>query len=177
MSEDHSPLTSLFLNFALLSLFTVGGVNAALPEIHRQVVQVHGWMTDQRFTDLFAIAQAAPGPNIIVVTLIGWEVAGVAGALLTTFAMFAPTSVAAYFVGHFWHRFRHARWRIAIQAGVTPITVGLVASSAYLLGRTVDTGFVAAVLTLATAAVLTLTRLHPLIFLAIGAALGAAGFV
>ena len=177
MSEDSSPLTALFVSFAILSLFTVGGVNAALPEIHRQVVQVHGWMTDQRFTDLFAIAQAAPGPNIIVVTLIGWDVGGIAGAILTTFAMFAPTSVAAYFVGHFWHRFREARWRVAIQAGVTPITVGLVASSSYVLARGVDTGIAAVSLTIVTAIVLTLTRLHPLIFLAIGAALGAAGFI
>jgi chromate transporter len=177
VSEGHAPLTTLFVNFAILSLFTVGGVNAALPEIHRQVVEVHGWMSDQRFADLFAIAQAAPGPNIIVVTLLGWEVAGISGALLTTLAMFGPTSVVAYVVGHYWHRFRQARWRIAIQAGVTPISIGLVAASAYVLGRTVDTSIAAVALTLATAVALTLTRLHPLIFLAAGAALGAAGLI
>ena len=66
--------------FALLSFFAIGGANAVIPEMHRQAVDVHGWMTSQRFTDLFAIAQAAPGPNIIIVTLIGWEVAGIAGA-------------------------------------------------------------------------------------------------
>jgi chromate transporter len=177
MSNDHSPLSALFFSFAFLSLFTIGGVNAALPEIQRQVVHVHGWMTDQRFADLFAIAQAAPGPNIIVVTLIGWEIAGIAGALVTTFAMFVPTSVVAYIVGHFWHRFRQARWRIVIQAGVTPITVGLVAATAYLLGRAVDTSVVAVLITAASAVALTLTRIHPLVFLALGAALGAAGFV
>lgn len=177
MSDDHSPLTALFFSFALLSLFTIGGVNAALPEIQRQVVHVHGWMTDQRFADLFAIAQAAPGPNIIVVTLVGWEVGGIPGALLATAAMFVPTSVAAYIVGHFWHRFRQARWRIAIQAGVTPITVGLVAASAFLLARSVDTSVVAVLITVASAAALTLTRVHPLVFLATGAAIGAAGLV
>jgi chromate transporter len=177
MSDDHSPLSALFVSFAFLSLFTIGGVNAALPEIQRQVVHVHGWMTDQRFADLFAIAQAAPGPNIIVVTLVGWDIAGVPGALLTTIAMFVPTSVAAYIVGHFWHRFRLARWRIAIQAGVTPITVGLVAASAFLLARAVDTNVVAVLITLASATALTLTRVHPLVFLAIGAAIGSAGLV
>jgi len=175
MSDDHSPLSSLLWNFALLSFFTIGGVTAALPEIHRQVVVVHAWMTDQRFADLFAIAQAVPGPNIIVVTLIGWEIAGVAGALVTTMAMFVPTSVIAYVAGHFWHRFRYARWRILIQAGVTPITIGLVAASAYLIGRAVDAGVAAVALTVVTGAALTLTRLHPLIFLALGAVLGAAG--
>ncbi len=165
------------MNFAILSLFAIGGVNAAIPEMHRQAVAVHGWMSDQRFTDLFAIAQAAPGPNIIIVTLIGWEVAGLAGALTATLAMIGPTSVLAYFAGRLWHRFRGARWRIAIQAGITPVTVGLVAASAYLLARTADTGIVAAAITLATAAAVYLTRLHPLIFLAIGAALGAAGLI
>ncbi len=134
-------------------------------------------MTDQRFADLFAVAQAAPGPNVIIVTLIGWEVAGAAGALLTTLAIIGPTSVLAYFVGHIWHRFRHARWRIAIQSGVTPITIGLVASSAYVIGRTVDSSPAAAAITVVTAALLTLTRVHPLVFLTIGAALGAAGLV
>jgi Chromate transporter len=93
MSEDDSPLTALFLNFAILSFFAIGGVNAAIPEMHRQAVDVHGWMTNQRFADLFAIAQAAPGPNAILVTLIGWDVAGVPGALAATLAMIGPASV------------------------------------------------------------------------------------
>ena len=131
----------------------------------------------QRFTDLFAIAQAAPGPNIIIVTLIGWEVAGVLGALVATLAMIGPTSVLAYCVGRIWHRFREARWRIAIQDGVTPLTLGLVAASAYVLARAADTGPVAVVLTLTTAVVLTLTRLHPFLFLAAGAVLGAVGLI
>ena len=177
MSDDDAALWALAAAFAVLSFFAIGGINAVLPELHRQAVDVHGWMTSPRFTDLFAIAQAAPGPNIIVVTLLGWEVAGISGALLTTLAMFGPTSVVAYVVGHYWHRFRQARWRIAIQAGVTPISIGLVAASAYVLGRTVDTSIAAVALTLATAVALTLTRLHPLIFLAAGAALGAAGLI
>ncbi len=177
MSEDDSPLTALFLNFAILSVFAIGGVNAAIPEMHRQAVDVHSWMTNQRFADLFAIAQAAPGPNAILVTLIGWEVAGFPGALAATLAMIGPASVLAFFAGRIWHRFRYARWRIVIQAGITPITVGLVAASAYVLARAADTGIVAVAITLATAAAVYLTRIHPLILLAIGAALGAAGLV
>jgi chromate transporter len=177
MSDEDSPLTALFVNFAILSVFAIGGVNAAIPEMHRQAVDVQGWMTNQRFADLFAIAQAAPGPNAILVTLIGWDVAGFPGALVATLAMIGPASVLAFFAGGIWHRFRYARWRIAIQAGITPITVGLVASSAYLLARTADTGIVAVAITLATGAAVYMTRIHPLIFLAIGAVLGAAGLV
>ena len=123
----------------LLSFIAIGGANAIIPEMHRQAVDVHDWMTSGRFTDLFAIAQASPGPNILIVTLIGWDVAGFAGALTTTLAMIVPTSIVAFYVGRIWHRFRQARWRIAIQAGVTPVTIGLVAASAYVLSRAADT--------------------------------------
>jgi chromate transporter len=177
MSGDEARLWTLATLFALLSFFAIGGANAVIPEMHRQAVDIQGWMTSQRFTDLFAIAQAAPGPNIIIVTLIGLEVAGGIGALVATLAMLVPTSVLAYLVARIWDRFRHARWRIAIQAGMTPITIGLVAASAYVLTRAADTSLVAFGLTLAAAVTLTLTRLHPLLFLTAGAALGAAGLV
>ena len=175
--SDDAKLWTLATTFALLSFIAIGGGNAILPEMHRQAVDVHHWMTSGRFTDLFAIAQASPGPNILIVTLIGWDVAGLAGALVATLAMIGPTSVLAYFVGRVWHRFREARWRIAIQNGLTPVTIGLVAASAYVLSRAADTGVVAVALTLVTAAALTLTRLHPFVFLAAGAALGAAGLI
>ena len=177
MSGDDARLWTLATTFALLSFIAIGGANAIIPEMHRQAVDVHHWMTSGRFTDLFAIAQASPGPNILIVTLIGWDVAGFAGALATTLAMIVPTSAVAFFVGRIWHRFRDAHWRIAIQAGVTPVTIGLVAASAYVLSRAADTSLAAALLTIGTAAVLTLTRLHPLLLIGLGALLGAAGLV
>jgi len=69
-------LVALALQFAGLSLVAFGGANAVIPEIHRQAVEVHHWMTDQDFASLFAIAQAAPGPNFLVTTLVGWKAAG-----------------------------------------------------------------------------------------------------
>ena len=71
----------------------------AVPEMHRLAVDVHGWMTDRQFADLFAIAQVTPGPNVIIVTLIGYHVAGVAGRVVTTLAMCGPTCLIAYYVG------------------------------------------------------------------------------
>jgi chromate transporter len=175
VSDDDSPLTALAVNFVILSFFAVGGANSVIPEIHRQVVDVHGWMTEQRFTDLFAIARAAPGPNVIIVTLLGWQVDGIPGALVATLAMLGPTSVLAYFVGRLWHRFRFARWRNAIQNGVVPITIGLVAATAVVLVRASDKSPAALAITLATAAAVYFTRIHPLLFLAAGAVLGLAG--
>ena len=78
--KDDGILLTLAGNFALLSLFAVGGANAAVPEMHRLAVDLHGWMTDKQFADLFAIAQLSPGPNVIIVTLIGYQAAGLAGA-------------------------------------------------------------------------------------------------
>jgi chromate transporter len=67
------PLGTLALRFALLSLFAIGGANAAIPEMHRLAVQVEQWMNDRQFADMYAISQLSPGPNVIIVTLIGYH--------------------------------------------------------------------------------------------------------
>jgi chromate transporter len=175
--SDDAPLWALAVTFAVLSFFAIGGVPPILPEMHRQAVEVHGWIGSQRFADLFAIAQGAPGPNIVIVTLIGWEVARLPGAAVATLAMLGPSSLLVYFVGQAWHRFRFARWRIAVQSGLVPITIGLVAAAAFVLARAADRSIVAALVTLGTAAAVYFTRIHPLLFLAVGAALGALGWL
>lgn len=177
MSDDEGAVWIIAGNFAVLSLIAVGGANPILPELQRQAVDVYGWMSSARFTDLFAVAQAAPGPNLLVVTLIGWDVAGLPGALVATLAICAPSGILAYFVSRLWDRFRLARWRVAIQAGLVPVTIGLVAAGAYVIARSADTSLAALLITLTTAAALFYTRLHPLLFLAAGAALGLAGLV
>jgi chromate transporter len=177
MSDDDAVLWGLAVTFVTLSFFTIGGVNSVLPEMHRQTVEVHGWMTDRRFADLFAIAQGAPGPNLIIVTLIGWEVGRLPGAAVATLAMLGPTSVIAYYVGQVWERFRFARWRIVVQSGVVPLTIGLVAGAAFVLARAADRSPVAVLVTLGTAAAVYFTRIHPLLFLALGAGLGVAGLL
>lgn len=177
MNPDTNPVGALATHFLLISLLAVGGANAVLPEMHRQVVEVAGWMTDAEFAQTFAIAQAAPGPNILVVTLIGWHVAGLAGALAATAAMCVPTCVLAYFVGGVWHRFRHARWRRAVQAGLIPLTVGLIGAGGFVLAQSAARSVTAVALTAVSALVLSLTRISPLWMLGLGAALGVLGLV
>jgi hypothetical protein len=87
MNSDSNPILALGWTFGLMSLFAVGGANAAIPEMHRVAVDVQHWMTDKQFADVFAISQMSPGPNVLIVTLIGYAVAGVAGALVATLAM------------------------------------------------------------------------------------------
>ena len=92
-------VASLVTTFALLSLLSIGGVNAMVPEIHRQVVDLHHWMDDRTFASLVAIAQVAPGPNLLIVSVIGWSLAGLAGLLAATLAMILPSSLFALALG------------------------------------------------------------------------------
>lgn len=175
--KEVDALLKLAVQFAMLSLLAVGGANAVIPEMHRQAVEVEHWMTAREFADLFAISQVAPGPNVIVVTLVGYHVAGLAGALVATVAMCGPTCVFTYYVGRVWERFKDAPWRIATQAGLVPISIGLIAASAFVLARVADQSWTAVAVTAATAALAYFTRLNPLWGFAVAAALGYAGLV
>jgi chromate transporter len=173
---NDSPLTSLLGYFALLSLFAVGGANAAIPEMHRVAVDVMHWMNDRQFADMYAMAQVSPGPNVIIVALIGYHVAGFAGAGVAITAMCGPTCTLAFFVARTWDRFKGARWRMAIQAGMVPLSIGLIAASAFVLAHAADRNVYAALITAATAAVAFFTRINPLwVFLAAGV-LGLSGW-
>jgi chromate transporter len=173
----ESPLLPLFGYFALLSLFAVGGANAAIPEMHRIAVEVMQWMSDRQFADSFAIAQVSPGPNIIIVTLIGYHVAGLPGAAVATAAMCGPSCIVAFLVARTWDRFKEARWRIAIQAGLVPVSLGLIAASAFVLARTADHTIYAAIITAITALVGFTTRINPLWIFAAAGLLGLTGWL
>jgi chromate transporter len=134
-------------------------------------------MSAKEFADLFAISQAAPGPNMLFVALVGWKAAGLAGALVSTVAMCAPSCLLTYGVNRVWHRFRGARWRDALLAGLAPVTIGIVLSSGYILTRAADHKLAAFGLTAATAIVVLTSRLNPLWMLAGGGLLGILGVV
>jgi chromate transporter len=173
--SGHVTLADLAAVFGQLSLLAFGGANAVLPEMQRQVVQVHPWMTATEFAALYALAQAAPGPNMLVTTLIGWRVAGLGGALVATLSLCAPSSLLTFGTAHLWYRFRAAPWRGLVQRGLMPVTAGLIMASAVLLTESTTTGWQTAALTGAATVVFLRTRLNPLIVLAVGAGLGVLG--
>ncbi|MHC1949379.1 chromate transporter [Bradyrhizobium sp. UFLA06-06] len=170
-----ATLVTLALIFAELSLLAFGGGNTILPEMQRQVVDVHHWMTAQEFGALFALAQAAPGPNMMVVPLVGWQVAGFSGVLVTSLAKFGPSSLVTGFALRLWERFKDRPWRRTVQAGLVPVTAGLVTASAIVIthasASSWGTILIAAMVAIAT----TTTRIHPLVALAAGAVLGLSG--
>ena len=104
MNSEANPISTLIWTFGLMSLFAVGGANSAIPEMHRVAVDVQHWMNDKQFADVFAISQLAPGPNVLIVTLIGYSVAGVAGAVVATLSMCGPTAILAYYVSRLLQR-------------------------------------------------------------------------
>jgi chromate transporter len=168
-------LEALIVQFVVLSLVAFGGANAVIPEIQRQSVDLHHWMSGKEFAALFAIAQAAPGPNVMISTLVGWKAAGIPGALVATLAMCAPSCLLTFGVARLWDRHREAHWRVALGAGLAPVTVGLVVSSAWVLTRAADLQWRLALVTAATALIAYFTKLNPLWCLAAAAALGLAG--
>lgn len=177
MKADGGVLTTLAGYFALMSLFAVGGANSAIPEMHRLVVVVQHWMTDQQFTDMFALAQLTPGPNVIIVALIGYHVAGLAGAAVTTLAMCGPTCLFAFLVGRTFDRFRGAAWQRAVAGGLVPVTLGLTAASATVVASAADYNWIAAAISFATAIITFQLKLHPLWIFGIAALLGLVGVV
>ena len=175
MKPVGDVLGVLTLQFAVLSLLAFGGANAVVPEIHRQAVAVHHWMSDKDFAALFAIAQAAPGPNVMISTLVGWKAAGLAGALIATIAMCGPSCLLSFAVVRVWDRYRDAPWRPVVAGGLAPVTVGLISASAWLLTRAADLQWRLAVVTGVTALVGYFTKLNPLWCLSAAALVGFAG--
>ena len=177
MNPNGNPILTLAWTFAVMSLFAVGGANAAIPEMHRVAVEVQHWMTEKQFADAFAISQMSPGPNVLIVTLIGYSVAGVAGALVATIAMCGPTAVLAYCVSGLLRRSSHSQWPGIIQAALVPLSIGLMGASGLILALTSDRTWIAVLVTAGAAGLAFATRVNPLWLLLVGGCLGFAGVV
>lgn len=170
-------LLELFGHFALLSLLAVGGMIAMAPEMHRTLVDARGWLDHLQFVDAITIAQAAPGPNVLFVTLLGWQAGGAAGALAATAGALLPSCMLSFHAQRWLATRRDTRGVRAFRGGLAPIAVGLTLATGWVLAREADTGWRAGLLTAATTAVVARTRLNPLWLLAVGAGLGAGGLL
>lgn len=160
--------------FSVSSLLSIGGANTIVPHLQAQTVQDHAWLSDRQFVDCFAIAQVTPGPNTLLATLLGYRAAGVSGAIVATLAMTLPAVLLAWIVSVFWMRTGKARWHAALEHGLAPLGVGLVAAAAVIVARAVDHSAGAWALTLAALAVLVATRVNPLIVVLAGGLAGLA---
>jgi chromate transporter len=166
-------LLGLWAHFMLLSLLAVGGAITTAPDMQRYLVGQQGWMTDAQFTAGVAIAQAAPGPNILFVAVMGWHVAGVAGVLASMVGIMAPSSLLAFAAGRYGRKRADAVAVRAFTAGLTPLTLGLLLSTSWVLTAPVRGEWVAVALVLGTVAASVCTRISPMWLIATGAVAGA----
>ena len=172
-----AELTALFLYFLMLSFIAVGGAPSVLPEMHRYIVDVHGWMTSTQFTEVYTLAQVAPGPNVMYIPLIGWQVGGWAGAAALTFAMLAPSATLTLVIARLYARHPTASAGIAIRQGLTPITIGLLFASGLILVQGANEDWRGYVLTAVTVVLVLKTSINPLWLLSLGATAGMLGLV
>lgn len=170
-------LLLLFVRLTAISLLAFGGAQSMLPDMYRMVVQDAQWMDGQRFADYFAIAQSAPGPNMLIVTLVGWHVSGLAGAVVATVAACGPSSLLALFAYKRLYVHPNPQVRQWVQWTATPISIGLVVASSTQIALLLTQSAGMLALTGVTIVVVLTTRLHPLWLIASGAALGAAGWI
>ena len=172
-----SILLSLFLKLSAFSLVAFGGVNALLPVLLNLAVNQEHWIDLQTFSDYFAIAQAAPGPNFMTVTLLGWHVYGVIGACVATLAIAWPSSILVFYLQRLLLGIKDPHKKRSIQYAAAALAIGLVLSSAWQIALQINHGLAAYALTLATIAFTLFTRWHPLYFIVLGAVLGLFGFI
>ncbi|QTN25538.1 chromate transporter [Rhizobacter sp. AJA081-3] len=174
-----ADLLSLLGHFMLLSLLAVGGAMTTASDMHRYVVVEHGWISDAQFTSSIAIAQAAPGPNVLFVAVIGWNVAGAAGALATLAGTLAPSTLLVLAVSRWAAQRREHRGVRAFTTGMAPLTLGLLLATGWVLAepfvRVTDQRVGALALIAATIVAMMRFKLSPMWLVALGAVVGAAG--
>ncbi|MBZ9758226.1 chromate transporter [Mesorhizobium sp. ESP6-5] len=166
--KDDNLLVSLFLVFAPLSLMAIGGGASILGELQHSVVDNRHWLTNKSFLDMFAISRVAPGPGTLIVTLMGWHLAGWAGAIVSTIAIFAPSSLLVIVVAHFWHSRPNAAWQGALVYGLAPLAAGLVLSSVFTLLSNAKGGWIAWCVAIMVAVAARMIRLGPLTLMIVG---------
>jgi chromate transporter len=177
MMSPAAPI-ALTAKLALLSAISFGGFPTVLPDVRAFVVTAHGWMTDEDFTNIFAIAQAIPGPNMILMMgLVGWKVWGLPGAVASSTATFAPPCAIYFGAFRLWDRFRDAGWQRSVRAGLAPVTVGLIMASGIVMGWAANTSWPAVAISISAFAVLLTTRVNPIWLLAAGGAAGGLGLL
>ena len=167
----------LFVHFLMLSLLAIGGAITTAPDMQRFVVGQHGWLSDAQFTASVALAQAAPGPNVLFVAVIGFNVGGLAGMLATLVGTLLPSTTLALTATRWGDRHRESRGLRAFTAGLAPLTIGLLLATGWILLEPTRTQGGSALLVAVTLRVMLRTRWSPLWPVALGAAAGATGWV
>lgn len=163
MNED---LTRLILVLTPISLAAFGGAASMYAPLQHQAVDVQNWVTAREFLDLFAVSRVTPGPGSLLGTLIGWKIAGLAGAFVATLALYVPSSACVFMVGAVWNLHRGKTWHTALEVGLAPVGAGLLLAGVLTLARGLSEHVSSIVVILAVAAIMAWrAKIHPFVFL------------
>ena len=179
---------TIFGHYLILSLLSIGGAIATAPDMHRFLVDEHAWLTDPQFSSSIAIAQSAPGPNVLFVALVGWNVGLNAGGfpmaffgvLVTMGGILIPSTTITYGAARWAHENRELRAVRAFKQGLSPIVIALLTSTGWILatgGAYAPRNWPIWLVAIASTVVMWRTRIHLLWLLAAGALLGWIGWV
>lgn len=168
-------LLDLFLHFGMLSLLAIGGAITTAPDMQRYVVGERGWIDDLQFTTSVAIAQAAPGPNLLFVAVVGWNIAGLAGVTAALVGSLLPSTTLALAATRYSEQRRDSRFVRAFTAGLAPLTLGLLLATGWILTEPIRDRPGAMLFVPLTVVALLKTRLSPVWLVAAGALAGALG--
>ncbi len=174
---DAAGFGQLFVHFAMLSLLAIGGAIATVPDMHRVVVGDRGWLSDAQFSASIALAQAAPGPNVLFVAVIGFNIGGMAGVLATLAGSVLPSAALALTASRWADQRRGHRGVRAFTEGLAPVTIGLLLSTSWVLTDPSRAQPASWLLVGGTLLFMTQTRLSPLWPIGMGAIVGALGWV
>jgi chromate transporter len=182
--NDLGHLLQVMGTFLGLSLFSLGGGNTLLSEYHHISVEQFCWLTSTQFADLYALAEAAPGPSSMLVGLLGlgagWP-EGPGWALLSAYgaelAILLPSTLLMVVACLRWNRLRDSPWRIAFERGLGPITLGILFAVGFKILHTADTNTPGLVVSLLVCVLMLRTRISPLWFMAVAGLLGGLGVI
>ena len=164
---------TVFAQFLLLSLLSIGGAIGTAPEMHRFLVEQHHWMTNDQFSASVAIAQAAPGPNLLFIAVLGWGIGGFFGMCVTMAGILIPSTTLTLAAARWGEARRSTRGVQAFVMGMAPLTVGLVLSTGFILGKPACANAWLVVTMVLTVIVCVRTKVSPLWLIAAGGLVGA----
>ena len=167
-----SLLIHLAWTFALLSILAVGGGTAVLPEM--QTILAHQFGIDHtQFVHIYSIGQLAPGPNMLMVLVIGYQIAGLIGAGVVLLSFFLPSSLMCFYMGRLWNHFGESPWRRSIQNALEPISIGLMSSGVYAVAKASVVSSITLALALVTLYLILRTKINPVLVILGAGGLGA----
>ncbi|MCP9835093.1 MULTISPECIES: chromate transporter [unclassified Cyanobium] len=182
--NDLGHLLQVMGTFLGLSLFSLGGGNTLLTEYHHLSVEQYCWLRPSQFADIYALAEAAPGPSSMIVGLLGMGAGwpeGPGWALLSAYgaeiAILLPSTLLMVVACLSWNRLRDSPWRVAFERGLGPITLGILFAVGVKILKTADTNAAGVVVSLLVCVLMLRTRISPLWFMAVAGGLGVFGLI